>query len=446
MPPWNKTARNAPGGRKGPAVTKLITAAAALVIATGAGTIPAVPTEQAAIAAACPLVVAHRGLHSPYASVPENSLASADAAFREAGVHSMETDVKFSSDGVPVIMHDDTVDAMTTSSGKVSSYTAAQLTSMRLVTTRGGSTLSGQYIPTLAQLLARVKADGGRLIAEVSDQDGHGITAAEAQTITGVLDQSGNWPGFVTVASLDTATLLALQQADPAVTGHTELLAVHPVHPDPVRGDLMEDVDGTYLTQADVQEFHAAGENVGAWITDNATGWSTFTRWGVDQVTTDDTPGLVSWQVTGCTRNSSIQQTGYVAGYHSLCLDDYRSSAANGNPIDLYTCNGTAAQAWTFQETQATAGGTEVGYLVSSNGRCANDAGYGGRGAKVVLWACTGTSNEEWQYWPSYREYSLYSGGRTVCLNDPAYSARPGTQQIVWTCQDTANEHYSLPS
>jgi hypothetical protein len=138
--------------------------------------------------------------------------------------------------------------------------------------------------------------------------------------------------------------------------------------------------------------------------------------------------------------------TGAVTGYGGKCLDDYHASTANGTKIDLYSCNGTRAQAWAFQETGTTSWGTYLGRLVNAaSNRCLNDAGYGGPGTKVIQWTCGSYANELWQYWPKYREYSLYSGPTTVCLNDPGYSTANGTQQIVWNCPGTPNEQYSLP-
>ena len=48
------------------------------------------------------LVIAHRGYH---AAVPENTLAAFEAAVM-AGVNGIETDVRISRDGLPVLMHD----------------------------------------------------------------------------------------------------------------------------------------------------------------------------------------------------------------------------------------------------------------------------------------------------------------------------------------------------
>ena len=47
-------------------------------------------------------LLAHRGYH---ADVPENTLSAFEAAVK-LGVDGIETDVRLSSDGLPVIMHD----------------------------------------------------------------------------------------------------------------------------------------------------------------------------------------------------------------------------------------------------------------------------------------------------------------------------------------------------
>jgi outer membrane protein assembly factor BamB len=141
---------------------------------------------------------------------------------------------------------------------------------------------------------------------------------------------------------------------------------------------------------------------------------------------------------------AAYSTTGQVTGYGNLALDDYHSGNTNGTPVDLDTPNGTGSQHWTFNAIEDS-NGNYTGELVNSNGMCVNDAGYGGSGSKVILWSCTGTSNEEWTYWPTYKEYSVSYGGHAYCMNDPGYSTTPGVQQIVWTCPDTANEQYTLP-
>ena len=78
---------------------------------------------------------AHRGLFEPDQSVPENSLRAFERA-AELG-YGVELDVQLSKDGEVVVFHDDTVDRETTFSGRVDSFTLAELRSMSLFGTHG---------------------------------------------------------------------------------------------------------------------------------------------------------------------------------------------------------------------------------------------------------------------------------------------------------------------
>lgn len=90
------------------------------------------------------MIAAHRGGHL---KAPENSLAAFDEAV-EAGADFVEMDVRVSSDGVPFIMHDASVDRTTNGSGKAEAMTYAQLRQLRL---KGGDTPP----PTLVEALRR---------------------------------------------------------------------------------------------------------------------------------------------------------------------------------------------------------------------------------------------------------------------------------------------------
>jgi len=120
--------------------------------------------------------------------------------------------------------------------------------------------------------------------------------------------------------------------------------------------------------------------------------------------------------------------TGAVTGYQGLCLDDRSASTTNSNPIQVDTCNGSAAQSWTSNGTTlqvlgkcldvnaaGTANGTTVdlydcngtgaqvwvhqsngAYLNPNSGKCLDDTGYGGSGTQSQIWACSGNSNQSW--------------------------------------------------
>lgn len=73
-------------------------------------------------------LIAHRGLS---AEAPENTEASIKLA-GEKGYYGCEFDILPSSDGVWVVMHDDTIDRMTNGSGKVTDFTYDQLKEFKI--------------------------------------------------------------------------------------------------------------------------------------------------------------------------------------------------------------------------------------------------------------------------------------------------------------------------
>ena len=115
-----------------------------------------------------------------------------------------------------------------------------------------------------------------------------------------------------------------------------------------------------------------------------------------------------------------------------LCLNDRHSGATNHNPIDLYDCNGTAAQHWTAgpDNTLRVLGGC---LDVSSSGPT--------NGTKVQWYACNGTGAQQWLAGPSR---SLVNPASGKCLDDPQSSTAPGTRLQIYSCDSTAAQHWTL--
>lgn len=104
-----------------------------------------------------PLIIGHRGAA---AVAPENTLVSFQRAFAD-GADGIEFDVQLSRDGVPVIIHDETLRRTTDEPGRVRNCTVAELKSVD-----AGSWFARRYpdlarpeyigatIPTLAEVFA----------------------------------------------------------------------------------------------------------------------------------------------------------------------------------------------------------------------------------------------------------------------------------------------------
>ncbi|MER5638893.1 ricin-type beta-trefoil lectin domain protein [Kitasatospora sp. NPDC002227] len=125
---------------------------------------------------------------------------------------------------------------------------------------------------------------------------------------------------------------------------------------------------------------------------------------------------------------------GPVVGYGGLCLDDRSASTADFNPVQVYTCNGTPAQQWTFVQA-----GTTLHVL----GKCLDVNGGGtANGTTVDLYTCNNTGA---QVWIPQGNGSLYNPQSNKCLDDTGWSTTPGTQAEIWDCTGGANQQWKLP-
>ncbi len=95
-------------------------------------------------------VLGHRGICARY---PENTLISFDAAI-ELGCDLIEFDINITKDGVPVVIHDNTIDRTCVGhTGAVRDYTLEELKSFDFCTEKFADTFPGTPIPTLREVL-----------------------------------------------------------------------------------------------------------------------------------------------------------------------------------------------------------------------------------------------------------------------------------------------------
>ncbi len=124
--------------------------------------------------------------------------------------------------------------------------------------------------------------------------------------------------------------------------------------------------------------------------------------------------------------------TGRITGYGGKCVDVAGASSANGTKVQLYTCNGTAAQTWTVGSD-----GT-----LRALGKCLDVASAGtANGSKVQLYTCNGTNAQKWQRSGS----TLVNTGSGKCLDATGPSSADGTPLQIWSCSGGANQQWTLP-
>lgn len=140
-----------------------------------------------------PHVIAHR---CGGVLAAENSLAGLTAAAR-IGCRGVEFDAMLSADGVPVLMHDDTVDRTTRGHGAVSRLTLAELRQLNV---------GGEPVPLLTEALARCAELG--LWANIEIKAETGCDEAElGRVVARTLAES--WNGHGVISSFSVPALLA---------------------------------------------------------------------------------------------------------------------------------------------------------------------------------------------------------------------------------------------
>jgi predicted alpha-1,2-mannosidase len=118
----------------------------------------------------------------------------------------------------------------------------------------------------------------------------------------------------------------------------------------------------------------------------------------------------------------------------SLCVDDAGSVTTDGNPVQIYTCNGTDAQNWSIAPD-----GT-----IRTLGKCLDVADSGTTsGTLIDLYTCNGTGAQQWT---TGTDGALVNPESGLCLDDPNASTTNSTQLQLYTCNQTAAQDWTLPT
>lgn len=234
----------------------------------------------------CPslAVAGHRG--APEAA-PENTMAAFRAALA-GGADWLETDVRTTRDGVPVLMHDDSVDRVTDGHGRVADLTAAQVAALHVTAGPGPA----QPVPTLDELLRELSGTRTRLLMEIKDQHSPGDAARAARAAAA----SG---ADVVLYSFFPAVLRAAHEAAPGLP--VVLLQGRAVAQDP--GGLRLDgiaLDLALATPGRIAAEHAAGRQVYVWTPDREADWRTAADRHADALITDVPAAARVWADVHC--------------------------------------------------------------------------------------------------------------------------------------------------
>jgi hypothetical protein len=147
----------------------------------------------------------------------------------------------------------------------------------------------------------------------------------------------------------------------------------------------------------------------------------------------------------GSTSGGSTSGGGGVApsnGIHTLTpgcatgsrLDDNAAGTGNGNKIQIWQANGTAAQQWNFASV-----GTNTWNLAVNLGPYCLDGGAAQVGTPAQLWSCNGTADQAWVSGPAAQSgaYNFASKQSGLCLDVSGAGTANGTVVQSYTCNGT---------
>ncbi|MCC7125924.1 MAG: glycerophosphodiester phosphodiesterase [Acidobacteria bacterium] len=247
-----------------------------------------------------PLVFAHRG---GAGLAPENTLIAFETGLGH-GADGLELDVHLSRDGVPVVIHDRTLERTTSGRGLVAEHTAAELAALDAGVAFGAAENypfreRGHGVPTLADVLERWPDT--RVIIELK----YG-TAALAAAVVQVVRRLGAMHrvclGSFQQEGLDAARVLAPEIATSAsqpearrtlyrawVRWPFRVPGPYTAYQVPERAGRM-----TVVTPSFVRQAHRSGQRVQVWVVDREAQAHRLLDWGVDGLISDRPDLIVS--------------------------------------------------------------------------------------------------------------------------------------------------------
>ncbi|MGW4435384.1 ricin-type beta-trefoil lectin domain protein [Streptomyces sp. NPDC004596] len=166
---------------------------------------------------------------------------------------------------------------------------------------------------------------------------------------------------------------------------------------------------------------------------DSASAKTVTVNWG-GQHATYSLPGRTSATFTWAgTQSGGSAQSGSFVGLAGKCLDVAGGSSVNGTAVQLYDCNGSAAQKWTVAADGS----------VQALGKCLDvTSASTADGAKVQLYDCNGTGAQRWSYDSATGDVVNTAAGK--CLDVTDNSSANGARAQIWSCTGAANQKWKL--
>jgi GH25 family lysozyme M1 (1,4-beta-N-acetylmuramidase) len=236
-----------------------------------------------------------------------------------------------------------------------------------------------------------------------------------------------------TVSGISGSANVDLDQANPAVVALLDPGSQRQVNGDPAGVQLQPALGAAGQTLT----FTATGLPPGISIspTGRITGWLSRPGSYTAQVSASSTAGAtgsvpLSWSVATAPSQGPTGAVRFALG--GECLNDTGNKSANGTPVDIWTCNGSAAQQWVVAQDRT----------LRIHGKCLSISGSATvNGAKLVLGTCAGYASQQWSVGTGAE---LVDGTAGKCLAGSATGSN-GNRPWLSSCAGKSSQKWTLP-
>ena len=299
--------------------------------------------------------IAHRGA-ARYA--PQNTLAAFDLS-QKLGFSAFETDIRFTKDNIPVILHNETIDQTSDGSGKIADLTLAQARKYEF----GSTYYSGQKIPTLEEVVRATLKNGTHEYLELKTNP----SDSQLRTIIDIVEKNGmapqtTWliwdtsPGILTKMNdlIRSDTAIGMLTQEMTEESISQALALK----EKSGREFWISANHNTVSEDLIGLAHEVGLKVNVWtVNDNSTAFKFF-KWGVDSITTDGIVNMKNYmEAIGYTPESASEDTpetdDAAAGNGALPETDEAQSAGCSIPADTGSEKLTPAEDGNETETTA---------------------------------------------------------------------------------------------
>lgn len=237
-----------------------------------------------------PPVIAHRGVRN---EAPENTFAAFEKV-SASGATWLETDVKLTHDGVPILIHDETLERTTNGHGLVADHTWKNLESLDAGAWFNPN-FHGQTIPRLADALRLVLAHKLHINLEIKPCPGR----VKATVMVTLIEASKIWPENVApplISSFDIEALTIAAQMHPEWPRGLLLDRWHDNWGDLVKtaGASTINLNASVLTQDRVESLRQAKLPILAYTVNDIADAKRLLQWGVTAVFSDNPKEIIA--------------------------------------------------------------------------------------------------------------------------------------------------------